>query len=247
MSDTKRTEDLEKKKTESEYEKNIKMVTMTVSFYFIISMTVVFLNKYLLSNSKFEFNGALFMTWYQLIVSLFCILIISVLRPHYPIFDFMPKLEFEIEKAKKVSIVTVFFIGMVGLNNLCLKYVSVSFYQVARSLTVVFNIVFSKMILGITTSNKILQACGVVIFGFFIGSGGEIDFSLIGTIFGVASSASLSLYSIYVKKYIKILNDDHFLLLIYNTILAIIFLFPIVLLTGEFTLFFNTKLSNPFY
>lgn len=36
---------------------------------------------------------------------------------------------------------------MVTFNNLCLKYVEVSFYNVARSLTIVFNVGLSFTIL----------------------------------------------------------------------------------------------------
>lgn len=33
------------------------------------------------------------------------------------------------------------FVGMISANNLCLKYVGVSFYYIGRSLTTVFNVV----------------------------------------------------------------------------------------------------------
>jgi hypothetical protein len=42
------------------------------------------------------------------------------------------------------------FVGMVTLNNLCLQYVEVSFYNVARSLTIVFNVLFTYFILRTT-------------------------------------------------------------------------------------------------
>lgn len=39
---------------------------------------------------------------------------------------------------------------MIASNNLCLKYVGVAFYFVGRSLTTVFNVIFSYTILGKT-------------------------------------------------------------------------------------------------
>lgn len=88
---------------------------------------------------------------------------------------------------------------MITFNNLCLKYVKVSFYLVARSLTIVFNVVLSYAFLGISTSLPVILCCSIVIFGFFIGSEGELDFSLMGTIFGVCSSLFVSLNSICTK------------------------------------------------
>lgn len=40
------------------------------------------------------------------------------------------------------------FVCMITFNNLCLKYVGVSFYYVGRSLSTVFNVIFSYLILG---------------------------------------------------------------------------------------------------
>lgn len=37
---------------------------------------------------------------------------------------------------------------MIATNNLCLKYVGVAFYYVGRSLTTVFNVVFTYILLG---------------------------------------------------------------------------------------------------
>jgi drug/metabolite transporter (DMT)-like permease len=54
-----------------------------------------------------------------------------------------------------------------------------------------------------------MAACGVVIVGFFLGSWGEVNFSLAGLIFGLISSVFVALYGIYVKKVMHLLNDDH--------------------------------------
>ncbi len=41
------------------------------------------------------------------------------------------------------------FVGMIASNSLTLKHVSVSFYNVIRSLTTVFNVVFTYFVLNI--------------------------------------------------------------------------------------------------
>ena len=132
------------------------------------------------------------------------------------------------------------FVSMISFNNLCLKsmlvvpltcrYVPVSFYLVARSLTIVFNVVLScvngivitcsYLFLHIRTSFKVILCCLVVIFGFFIGAEGEINFSLIGTIFGVMSSLFVSLNSIYTKKMIPIVDNNSWKLCFYVVLLS---------------------------
>jgi solute carrier family 35 (GDP-fucose transporter), member C1 len=69
---------------------------------------------------------------------------------------------------------TQVFVGMVTFNNLCLKFVEVSFYNVARSLTIVFNVILSFFILGSRVTLPTLFCLAVVFAGFWIGSDGEV-------------------------------------------------------------------------
>lgn len=61
------------------------------------------------------------------------------------------------------------FVGMIAFNNLCLKYVSVSFYMVVRSLTTVFNVLLTYLYFGERTSLKTVTCCGVIVTGFLLG------------------------------------------------------------------------------
>ena len=123
-------------------------------------------------------------------------------------FAFMPPIEFDIETAKKVLPVTIFYTSMIICNNVCLHYVEVSFYQVARSLTIVFTIGLTYMITRKQTSQYCMIACGVVVLGYIISSVTEIRFSAAGIIFGLLSSLFVSLYGISVKSVINELNDN---------------------------------------
>jgi GDP-fucose transporter C1 len=58
---------------------------------------------------------------------------------------------------------------MIIFNNLCLKYVGVSFYYIGRSLTTVFNVLTTYLFLGEKTSAKAVVCCGVIILGFWLG------------------------------------------------------------------------------
>jgi GDP-fucose transporter C1 len=119
---------------------------------------------------------------------------------------------------------------MITFNNLCLKWVEVSFYNVARSMTIVFNVFFSNMLLGSHTSTKTLGCLAIVIIGFFMGSSGEINFSLKGTVAGVMSSLFVSLNSIYTKKVLPVVDNDHWKLTFYNNINACVLFLPLILI-----------------
>lgn len=90
---------------------------------------------------------------------------------------------------------------MITFNTLCLKFVETLFYYVARSLTIVFNVCLTYFILGSASSCKTVVCHLVVIAGFFVGSWGEVNFSVFGTLAGVTSSLFVSLNCILPKEY----------------------------------------------
>lgn len=201
-----------------------------VGFYFFVSILLVFLNKYILAP---EFEFPIFLTWIQLVIALGCIWGLGELGKSTEAFAMIPKLEFDVEEAKKIAPLSLIFVCMISFNNLCLFYVEVTFYQVVRSLTIVFTIAFTKVILGQSTSTEVIRACGIVITGFVIGSIGEVNFTWLGIIFGMCSSAFVSLYGIYVKRIMAIIEGDEWKLMNYNTMLSILFMFPLLVATGE--------------
>ncbi len=76
-------------------------------------------------------------------------------------------------------------------------------------------------------------ACAVVVFGYVAGVDGEINFTWLGVIFGACSSVGVSLYSIFSKKYMAVLNGDQWLLLYYNNVNSMILMPFISLAFGE--------------
>lgn len=148
-------------------------------------------------------------------------------------FSIIPPYEFDTNIAKRVAPLTVVYVLMLAFNNLCLQYVEVTFYQVARSLSIHFSILFTYIILGKKTSTAAIGACAIVFLGFVIGSYGEINFSWEGLLYGVGSSAFVALYGIFVQKSLAVVDNNQWRLLHYNTTLAIMILFPLMLLSGE--------------
>ena len=61
------------------------------------------------------------------------------------------------------------YIAMIVFNNLSLKYVSVSFYMVMKSLSTVFNVVLVYVYFKQKTSLKELLCCTLIVSGFMSG------------------------------------------------------------------------------
>jgi len=200
----------------------------------------VFLNKFILDDSsELSFPYPLTTTLYQLIVALVCILVTYPLNKTVPALSFLPDLEFDLNVAKQVIPLTVVYVCMLAFNNLCLNFVDVHLYQIARSLSICFTVLFAKLMFHETNSYNVLFACGVVFVGYVVGALGKvrdfstINLSLFGLFFGLLSSMFVSLNSIYVKQKLNVVKDNHWILLIYNTVIAIVFMFILSLVTGE--------------
>ncbi|KAF9355407.1 hypothetical protein BGX34_010492 [Mortierella sp. NVP85] len=211
----------------------VSLIIAAIAFYWVASLSVVFLNKTILSGSEYRFPYPLFVTLFQLVVALVLLVISGHLGKRSRTFSMVPPFEFDLDVARKIAPLSVVYVLMLTLNNLCLQLVEVTFYQVARSLSIFFNILFTWTMLRQRTSGSAMFACAVVVLGFFVGSYGETNFSWGGLLAGVGSSIFVALYGIYVKKTLSIVENNQWRLLHYNTTISIILLTPIVLFSGE--------------
>ncbi|KAF9905267.1 hypothetical protein EC991_001866 [Linnemannia zychae] len=212
---------------------SIGLIISAIAFYWVASLSVVFLNKTILSGTEFKFPYPLFVTLYQLVVALVLLVVCGQLGKRSRTFSMIPPFEFDLDIARKIAPLSVVYVLMLTLNNLCLQLVEVTFYQVARSLSIYFNILFTYTMLRQKTSPGAVFACAVVVLGFFVGSYGESNFSWAGLWAGVGSSVFVALYGIYVKKTLGLIDNNQWRLLHYNTAISIVLLTPIVLISGE--------------
>lgn len=211
-------------------------VVIVVVFYWIISISMVFVNKFILSDSSVHLNAPLFVTFYQCIISaIICVLMSFLTRVNSRLFTF-PAINLNITTMKNILPLSIMFVAMITFNNLCLKYVGVAFYFVGRSLTTVFNVVLSYLILGQKTSLEAISCCLIIIFGFFLGVDQENvsgSLSIIGVLFGVFASLFVSLNSIYTKNVLSSVNNSIWLLTFYNNINGILLFIPMMIINGE--------------
>lgn len=210
-------------------------IAMVVTSYFVISISLVFVNK-LLMDKRTSMEAPIFMTWYQCVVTVgICYALGEAGARAAPgsFFRQFPRFSYRADVAWKLLPLSTVFVGMVLFNNLCLKFVEVSFYNVARSLTIVFNVIFTFAMLGQRTSLATLACLAIVVFGFFVGSEGEVNYSLIGTLFGVTSSVFVSLNSIMTKKMVDVVDGNEWSLSAYNNVNALLLFLPVIFFSDE--------------
>lgn len=89
------------------------------------------------------------------------------------------------------------------------------------------------MLLGQKTSLLTCSTLSIVVFGFVLGTDGDLNFSVWGTVFGVLASMCVSLYSIETKSALALVDHDKFKLAAYSNTLAVVLFPPLIVLTGE--------------
>uniref|UniRef100_A0A0R3VWW6 TPT domain-containing protein n=1 Tax=Taenia asiatica TaxID=60517 RepID=A0A0R3VWW6_TAEAS len=186
--------------------------------YWVVSISLVFINKWLLSNSDILLDAPLFITWFQCLVTVILCIILSKVSSAIPDKLSFPNLDFKWQTIMPLSCV---FFTMVVFNNLCLKYLDVAFYFVARSLTTVFNVVLTYLILHKKTCCKAIACCGVIIAGYItsvLQENGLGTLSLSGLFYGLSASFSVSLFSIFISKKLPNVDGSVWRLTFYNNL-----------------------------
>lgn len=209
-------------------------IAAVVALYWFVSITMVFLNNYLLDNR--ELDAPLFVTFFQCSVTVLLCWLLPLLSVLCPGLIEFPSLKFDPKTSREVLPLSVVFISMITFNNLCLKYVGVAFYTVGRSLSTVFNVLLSYLILKQGTSLPALLSCAVILGGFWLGidqEGLAGSLSWTGVVYGVLASACVSLNAIYTKKVMPAVDGNIWKLSFYNNLNACVIFVPLMFLFGE--------------
>ncbi|EJD75441.1 GDP-fucose transporter, variant [Loa loa] len=222
-------------------------IFVVVFLYWFCSIGLVFLNKYLLSSESLKLNAPLFVTWYQCFVTVLLCCVFCWVSKQYPSLVTFPFVGFDHRISREVLPLSFVFVAMIATNNLCLKYVGVSFYYIGRSLTTVFNVICSYIILGQLTSLKTILCCALIIGGFVLGVDQEDatgTLSVTGVIFGVAASMFVALNAIYTQRTLPSVGDSITQLTLYNNINALVLFIPVMLFSGDISEVFYFRYSS---
>ncbi len=203
-------------------------IAMAVAGYWTISISMVFINKTLLSGEENHLDAPLFITWYQCVCTVIACYFLGELNTAN-----IPKFEVKRDMVRQIMPLSCFFTAMNVFYNLGFNYVELSFYKVARSLTIVFNVIFDFIILGQRTSLSAIACCGLVVSGFLLGNNLELRWSLQGVTFSVTSSFFIAMNAIYMKKKFPLVNNNPWRLILYNNLIAVVLFLPLIILSGE--------------
>ena len=212
-------------------------IAIVVLSYWTISISMVFANKYLVGE-KAGTDISLFVSWIQCIATVFfvtCFNILLSMKTGNWERTKLPKKDVFLNKY--VLKMAGCFVLMLSFNNMCLKLVGVSFYQVARSTTIIFVVIFSVLILKKSVSKTIVGCCLLVASGFFLGIDQEKvmgSLSVLGVVFGVSSSIFIALTGIFTKQALEVVDHDELKLTLATNIIAMFAFIPVVLVTGQF-------------
>ncbi|XP_023223585.1 GDP-fucose transporter 1-like [Centruroides sculpturatus] len=226
-------------------------IASVVALYWVISISLVFLNKHLLSGQTVKLDAPLFITGFQCIVTVLLCLLFNYLTKIAPNVFTFPEVKLDFTLLYQILPMSVIFVIMITFNNICLKYVGVAFYYVGRSLTTVFNVILTYLLLNQKTSAKAVICCIIIIIGFLLGvdqEGVAGTLSIFGVAAGIIASFSVSLYSIYTKKMLPVVDGSIWLLTFYNNVNALVLFSFLILITGEVTTVMNyEKLDDAFF
>ena len=144
-------------------------IASVIASYWVVSISMVYLNKMLLSSDNVSIPAPIFVTWYQCVLTcIICIILGQMgernrIRGLDSMFNEYPVIVLNPTASTKVLPLSLVFVGMIAFNNICLQYVAVSFYNVARSLSIVFNVIFTYLILGILFTIIIIIINNIII------------------------------------------------------------------------------------
>ena len=97
-----------------------------------------------------------------------------------------------------------------------------------------FTVATSYVFLSARPSSRVLSACAIVTFGFFVGVFLDgVNVSPAGIFFGVVSSMTTALHAVVIKKAMKLLDNSALALCWYMNLLSSIVLGAVVLVSGE--------------
>lgn len=211
-------------------------ISSVILAYWVVSISMVYMNKALVSNEEASIPAPLFVTWFQcLMTCVICVTLgtlgdITRSSGEISFLNEFPLVNFDYVTALKVLPLSLVFVGMIALNNLCLQMVHVSFYNVARCLSLVFNVIFSYLLLGKTTNAATNGTLVVVITGFICGIDGELGLTISGVITGVVASIFVALNIIYTAKTLPLVDGDKSQLMFYNNFNALFLFIPLLVL-----------------
>eukprot|EP00058_Branchiostoma_floridae_P011850 XP_002597338.1 hypothetical protein BRAFLDRAFT_260960 [Branchiostoma floridae] len=222
---------MENVQQESMLRKSLK-IALVVTAYWVVSITMVFLNKYLLSGEELKLEAPLFITFYQCLVSVLLCLLLRLLSRLMPgVISFPP-----VHLDKKISREVRMLMPYLGWDKVLYGRrlnIGLNTHSMVYHDPLDLNFLYSY--LSQPTIDFFLSFATCLQYVRFVPG----TLSVIGVIFGVSASLFVCLNSILTKKVLPCVDSNVWRLTYYNNINAVILFIPLILIFGEASILTN--------
>ncbi|GAB64979.1 GDP-fucose transporter [Plasmodium cynomolgi strain B] len=220
-------------------------VVSSIGMYLLSSVTSVFVNKYVLMEGSVDTVLLIF------IQHLSCLLPLHIFKSYLMgtqdkkgVQEHMGSLY---EGLKQMWLIIASFNFTLIFGNTCLKYTNISSYQLARSMTLPFNFLFSYFFFKqINFTFLMIFACMLVSAGFFVFSVDAVSTNFHSVLYGTTVSIVQAIHLNLLKKKLMVYQNKT-VMLYYNILYSSIILFIYLSITGEFFSIFRWSHRVCFY
>ncbi|CAA9986732.1 GDP-fructose:GMP antiporter, putative [Plasmodium knowlesi strain H] len=208
-------------------------VVSSIGIYLLSSVTSVFVNKYVLMDGTVDTVLLIF------IQHLSCLLPLHIFKTYFMGTQDKDGVQKQnmgslYEGFKHMWMIIISFNFTLIFGNTCLKYTNISSYQLARSMTLPFNFLFSYFFFKqINFTFMMTFACMLVSVGFFVFSVDAISTNFKSVLYGTTVSIVQAIHLNLLKKKLMIYQNKT-VMLYYNILYSSIILFIYLSIRGEF-------------
>ncbi|XP_005104732.1 GDP-fucose transporter 1 [Aplysia californica] len=226
---------------------NVLSIVAVVISHWSISMAMVFVNKRLVGSKDSGLDIAVFIVWVQNLVGALIMSLAMKINGSLELSWKTPRFCIAELTHPDMVLSSMTFAGTLVFNNLMLKYISVAFYQVARSLTLIFVISFSAFILKEKFTTHVLLSCALIVLGFYVAVDEEIisqGVQMIGVVYGILASLFAALCGVFFKRFQTGMKVTSMQLTYNNCVICAVTLFPLVISTGQLSSFLSSRFGS---
>ncbi|EWC79018.1 hypothetical protein C923_00284 [Plasmodium falciparum UGT5.1] len=168
--------------------RNNLIVFICITLYLISSITCVFINKYVLMENTIDSVLLIFVQHISCLMFMFFFKDIFFLKKERDEKNIKESIFSLYNEIKELWPLIITFNFTLVFGNICLKYTSISFYQLARSMTLPFNFFFSYFFFKQIKFNLLMIiSCIIVSIGFLIFSLDAVNTNYNSVLYGISS------------------------------------------------------------
>lgn len=153
---------------------------------------------------------------------------------------------FALSTARQWAPVNILFCAMLFTGMASLQYNNVPMVTVFKNITNILVAAGDYYCFGSGTEPMVKVAFGVMLLGAVLAAQNDIQASVLGLFWMVANCVATAGYILYMKFATKNVKLSKFGMVFYNNVLCTLFLFPVIVVNGELSVFWNTPAIHTF-